>query len=124
MKSEVISFTIGTTGAQILTLNDATLQPKAVWFQISKAGGTTNLSSGFSDATSNRAMFTLQDGAIQASGRSTTYSAWAKAKVSGATTVVVAGKVNANGFATAGEIGMTFDTVDSGYTIDGIVIGV
>lgn len=120
MKTEAFSFTPQSSVS--LTLDDDTMDVKGVYFQVRKNGSNVNIGTGFSDGTRNRGGYNLHD-TINDTGRSTTYCVMANKNVGGVSTIANRGKVDANGFATTGEIQMTFDNVDNAYTIDGFAVG-
>lgn len=120
-KFEAFSFTPSTSG-NTLFLDDETLIPDFIFFQVCKNGANVNGSTGFSDGTKNRAKYCLND-TIKDSGRSTSYSVYHKKDVSNTPTIAVAGKPATGWNANAGEFVMEFDTADTAYTIDGYIIG-
>lgn len=120
MKTESGSFTPQST--TILSLDDATMDVKGVYFQVRKNGSNINVGTGFSDSIKNRGGYNLDD-TVKDSGRSTTYSIMSNKNVSGASTIANRGKVDTNGFATTGEITMSFANVDNSYVVDFFAIG-
>ncbi len=121
MKTECGSFTPSTSGVT-LVLDDDSLVVKGVFFQICKNGTNINGSTGFDDSIKHRAKYCLRD-TIEDSGRTTSYSMYHKKNSGGVATVAVAGKVITNGFANAGEVGMSFDTADTSYSVEFMVVG-
>ena len=122
MKIEVNSFTPA-SNVVIVSLDDPTIDIKAMHFQVTKNGSNINGSTGFSDSIKNRARYML-DSSIKDSGRSTAYSVLHKADVSGVSTTKLAGKVVTNGFSITGEFEMYFDNYDNTYLVDFMAIGV
>lgn len=122
MKTEVGSFTPSSANPTIL-LNDSTLQIKAAWFQICKTASNVNEGTGFDDSVSRRGKYTLATSTLRDSGRSTSYSMYVKKDSGGSPANAIRGKVDTNGFATAGEMVLAFDSFDNTYTVDFIVVG-
>lgn len=117
MKTEVGSLTV--TGAIVTDLLvDSTLTPTAIWCQVYKNGTNVNSSTGYSDGVRHRCGVNLDD-TIKKTERSSSYCVMAYANVGGVATKKVSGYPE---FAT-GEVIFHFDTYDSSYSVDYIVIG-
>ena len=119
--AEAFSFTPSTSGNTVL-LNNSALNVDFIFCQVSKNGSNVNESTGFSDGTRHRAVYTLDD-TVKDSGRTTSYCIYAHKNNGGTSAVAVAGHPGANWNTTAGEFIMAFDTADSSYTVDGYVLG-
>jgi invasion protein IalB len=124
MKVFVGSTTVVTTGDKTLTLPDGTFQVKSVQFQVgSNNSAAAEHSTGFSDGENHRAETTIKDGSIEASKRSTNYAVTHYKVINGDLTLTLAGKVSTNGFSTAGQLGLTFDTCELTQSVDFIIYG-
>lgn len=121
MKTEVGQFTPpASTGSTSVFLNDSTLVPKGVFFEVSKTGSNVNNSSGFSDGSANRARWSLHDSTTLDSGRSANRCILHKKLSGGASVTALDAQVTS--FAT-GQINMTFNTTDVNYTVNYMVVG-
>ena len=116
MKSEAISFTI--TGlSHIYSLFDTTLTPVAFIGSVSKDGTDVKTSIGFSDGSRNKALAssygTSKNTDIDNANALLAYeNAVLKIKGDALTGTIVAGEVN-----------FTFETISTGYSISGIILG-
>lgn len=119
MKTEVGSFTPA-SGTVTVYLNDATLDPKGIFFEVGKNGSNVNYSSGFSDTVGHKSAWTFKQGSLEDSGRSGTKAILHK-KIA-TTPIVTALEATCTAFRT-GEFDVNFTTYDNSYTVNFMVVG-